>query len=75
VKNKCYKLHKISLHCKYPRFHVPASSITLKYVKKVLSNGSFLDKKYIRLNALMSYKTTHVHVTEEGNNKEKIISL
>jgi hypothetical protein len=44
-------------------------------VKKVLSIGSFLDKKYTKQNdVLRSYKTTEIEVTEEGD-YEKITNF
>jgi hypothetical protein len=42
---------------RYPGVRIPASSMILRLVKKVRSTGSFLDKKYIRQNAVLTEET------------------
>jgi hypothetical protein len=42
---------------RYPGVRIPASSTILRWVKKVCSTGSFLDKKCTRQNAVLTEET------------------
>jgi hypothetical protein len=57
VKNKSYKSWKRRFRRRYPGVRIPASSTTLRLVKKVRSTGSFLDKKCTRQNAVLTEET------------------
>jgi hypothetical protein len=54
VKKKSYKLCTRRFRRRYPGVHIPATSTILRLVKIVHSTGSFLDKKYIRQNAVLT---------------------
>jgi hypothetical protein len=57
VKKKSYKSCKRRFRRRYPGVRIPDSSTILRFVKKVLSTGSFLDKKYTRQNAVLTEET------------------
>jgi hypothetical protein len=54
LKNKSYKSSKRRFHPRYPVVRIPASSTILRLIKKARSNGSFIDKKYTRHNAVLT---------------------
>lgn len=54
VKNKSHKLCKRRFRHMYPSICVPDSSLMCRFVKKVHSVGSFLDKECIRQNAALA---------------------
>jgi hypothetical protein len=57
VKKKSYKSCKRRFPRRYPGVCITASSTILSLVKKLLSTGSFLDKKYTRQNAVLTEET------------------
>jgi hypothetical protein len=57
VKKKSYKSCRRRFHHRYPGVRIPASSTILRLVRKVLSAGCFVDKKYTRQNAVLTEET------------------
>jgi hypothetical protein len=57
LKKKSYKSWKRRFRRRYPGVRIPASSTILRLMIKVLSTGSFLDKKYTIQNDVLTEET------------------